>query len=152
MSLKSFINESKYVAAKIKRCSEGKCNIKLDNISENIILKGEKLCNDKKINDCMVIVFEENMICLVELKSRIAHVNNVFEKLHNGTLVILDLLKEAKVNIKDYDFIHIVLHKRIHSIDSKIIKSKKIKIFKNSYDVISKSCGISLKLILDSYN
>jgi|Deesub1362B_J571_1020462.scaffolds.fasta_scaffold00956_7 hypothetical protein len=136
----------------IKRCSESRCRLRLDGLNCYIILKGEKVCRNKKICDCIIFTEENNIhiIGVVELKSKTVHANKVKEKLEEGSKIALDVLKECVKMPNSLDFYHIVLAKRWSTSEFRMITSLKIWINGKRYDIIPKKCGTSLAELISS--
>ncbi len=128
-------------------CSERNCKLKLHDLCNYVVLKGEKLCKDQRICDCIIFI-EETAIGIVELKSKTAHSNEIKEKLTNGTLIALNILKNCNNNQSKFDFYHIVLCKAWSSSEYRVITSEKIEISGKRYYIIPKRCGVSFSEII----
>lgn len=133
-----------YTDAIIQNCSEKSCRLRLDNLCNYIILKGEKIHTQKKICDCILFWIEKDLIIigLIELKSRITHVNDAVKKLENGTIAALSILEECKNRMK-YKIFHIIMSKKIDSPEISMIRTRKIIFEGKKYDIIYKRCGAS---------
>ncbi len=149
MSIVSCIKK-RFAYAVIKKCSESNCQLKLNGLSNYIVLKGEKICNDRKICDC--IIFKENhhiIIAVIELKSKNIRASEIREKLTNGREKGLMVLEKCNDN-DTIDFFHIVLYKNIRVPEYRVIAAEKIMINGKRHPVILKKCGESFsKLISD---
>ena len=134
-----------YITAIINSCAEKGCKLELNDLEEHIVLKGEKILQDRKMCDC--IIFLKHVVGFVELKSKTVHATEVVEKLTNGTKAAIDILEGCN-NSTDFNFFHIVLAKKWNSSEYRVITKKKIKIRGKRYDIIPKKCGTSFCQII----
>jgi len=133
----------------IKRCSEQSCELKLDNLNDYVILKGEKLCQQYKICDCIIFTSDnDNIIGIVELKSRTIHAHDIEDKFNNGMEKVIKILEECDVNSKNFEFYFIVLSKKWSNSEYVMCKNIKIKIRGKKFSVIPKKCGDSFSAII----
>jgi hypothetical protein len=149
----SVINRIKniHTDARISRCYEMGCRLKLNGLNNYVILKGEKMCIDRKICDCIIFTIEDYIIVgIVELKSKTVHASEILEKLTNGLKIALDILKECNDNCILYEFYPIVLHKGINSSEYKIIVRNRIILKGKKYNIIPKKCGTSFSALISS--
>ena len=139
-----------FTNAIIPRCSEMGCMLKLNGLSNHVVLKGEIICQDRRICDC--IIFTEGIIIgIVELKSRTAHSSEIEEKLTNGSEIALNILDKCSNNDMKFEFYHLVLAKKWHSSEYKVITNRKIVVRGKRYHVIPKRCGISFSAIISDF-
>jgi hypothetical protein len=112
----------------VNQCSERSCKLKLTGLSDYVILKGERICNNRKICDCIIFTMGDEYIVIgvVELKSRTAHSSEIEEKLTNGSEVALNILEKCNDEHLKFDFYHTVLSKKWSSSELRIIESKRI--------------------------
>ena len=137
-----------FANAIISRCSEESCELKLNNLSNYVVLKGEGICTDRRMCDC--IIFTEGIciiIGIVELKGKTAHANEIVEKLANASEIALDILENCSENLK-YEFYHLVLCKRWRTSEYMVITNRKIRVRGKRYDIIPKSCGVSFSAVI----
>ncbi|MGQ4915467.1 MAG: hypothetical protein ACP6IU_12095 [Candidatus Asgardarchaeia archaeon] len=152
MNVISYIRKT-YSHAVIKRCSESGCRLITDrNLGEYIILKGERLLENKKACDCILICLRNDKLTIgiIELKSRTTHVNEVVEKLYNCSEFVLSLIDDFynKKSSIGYELIHIVLSKGRSSSEFQMMKNRKIKLKGRKYDIIFKNCNTSFSEII----
>ncbi len=141
--------KSNFTNAIIARCSEMGCRLRLNGLSNYVILKGERICEDRRICDCIIFTRDNCMIIgIVELKSKTIHSNQIIEKLTNGSKIALDILEECSDNGMNFEFYHLVLCKRWHSSEYRVIISKKIIVGGKRYDIIPKRCGVSFSAVI----
>ena len=134
--------------AVIARCSERDCKLKLDGLSNYVVLKGEKICRDHKICDCIIYIKKDHIIiCMVELKSKTVDSSEVEEKLTNGSVIALDILGRYDECMK-VKFYHLVLSKRWRTSEYRVLTSRKIIVRGKKYDIIPKRCGVSLSEVV----
>jgi hypothetical protein len=141
----------------IKHCKEKGCNLNLENIRNHIILKGEKICRNRKICDCIIFI-ERNgkiIVVIVELKSRTVHVNEVVEKLQNALQVASEILNSCNSGNHKVEFILTILAKKWSSKESReyvllIKKRKAICGDKKNCRISRGSCGTPLNQILNN--
>ena len=147
----SVINRIKniHTNAIISRCYEMGCRLKLNGLNNYIILKGEKMCIDRKICDCIIFISENYItVGIVELKSKTVHASEIVEKLTNGLKIALNILNECNGNCILNEFYLIVLHKSIHISEyQKIIRSR-IELEGKKYNIIPKKCGTSFSALI----
>ncbi len=135
----------------IARCSEVGCKLKLNNLNNHVVLKGENICQDRKICDCIIFVRDNPVIIgIIELKSRNIHSSEIVEKLTNGSEIALDILEKCRDNDMKFEFYHIALCKSWRSSEYRVIKSKKIVVNGKKYDIIPKKCGESFSMLISS--
>jgi len=130
----------------IEHCSEKGCKLKLDASYEHIILKGEKICSDRKICDCIIFVNQNDdlIVGIVELKSRSIHSSEIEEKLKNGSEIAVKILEKCPDLYNDSEFYHIVLAKGWRSSEHANMRNTKIRFRNKRYNIITKKCGDSL--------
>lgn len=132
-------------------CDDNGCTLRLNDLNDYIIMKGERICIDRKMCDC--IIFKNNniiIIGIVELKSKNPHVNDIEEKLNNSSAKAIEIFEQyCERNIK-FELCHIVLAKRWKPPEYDLIKSKKIRIRGKRYDIIPKKCGDSFSTLISS--
>ena len=136
----------------IKHCKEKGCNLNLENIRNHIILKGEKICRNRKICDCIIFI-ERNgkiIVVIVELKSRNFDVDEVVEKLQNASQVALKILNSCNSGNYKIDFFPIVLAKKWRNIESRRLTDERIKFRNRNYLILPKSCGTPLNQVLNN--
>jgi hypothetical protein len=139
------------INAIINRCSEKGCRLRLDGLNNYVVLKGERICLDRKICDC--IIFTENdyiIIGIVELKGKTEHSSEIIEKLTNGSLTALDILERCSDDRVKFEFYHLVLCKSWHPSEYRVIVSRKIIVRGKKYDIIPKRCGVSFFAVISS--
>lgn len=142
--------KNNFTNAIIPRCSEMGCRLRLNGLSNRVVLKGERICQDRRICDC--IIFTGCIIIgIVELKSKTAHSSEIVEKLTNGTEIALDILEMCCDNDMKFEFHHLVLAKKWHSSEYKVITSKRIVVRGKRYDIIPKRCGISFSAVISGF-
>ena len=142
--------KNNFTNAIISRCSEIGCRLRLNGLSKCVVLKGERICQDRKICDCIIFT-EGTIIGIVELKSRTTHSHEIVEKLTNGSEIALNILDECSNNDMKFEFYHLVLAKKWHSSEYKVITSRKIVVRGKRYHVIPKRCGISFSAIISDF-
>lgn len=143
--------KSDFAEEMVNHCSERSCKLKLAGQSNYVVLKGEKICNNRRICDCIIFTIGDEYIVIgiVELKSKTAHSSEIEETLTNGSEVALNILEKCNDERLKFDFYHIVLSKKWKSSELRMIESKKILVGGKEYNIITKKCGLSfLELIL----
>lgn len=150
----SFIEciRKKFGDSAIKKCKEKRCNLNLENIRNHIILKGEKICRNRKICDCIIFI-ERNgkiIVVIVELKSRTVRVNEVVQKLQNASQEASRILNSCSSGNYKVDFLPIVLAKKWINIERKKLTDERIEFRNRNYLILPKSCGTPLHQILNA--
>ena len=138
---------------KIERCSERGtgCKLKLNASQEHIILKGEKIYNDRKICDCIIFVNQNDTIIvgIVELKSKHIDASAIEEQLTNGSKIALKILKKYPDMYNESNFYPIVLAKGWgRASKHAVIRNMKIQIGNKKRRIITKKCGDSFLEII----
>ena len=100
------IIKNKYDYARIEKCCESGCSVKLDSIIPRVVLRGETLArvlqnNPEKACDCIIFTHTTVVaIIMVELKGRLTTAKGILEKFENSADILCRILK--KQGIKDY--------------------------------------------------
>lgn len=146
-----------------RRCYERSCKLKLDGLSNCVVLDGERLRRDKRLRSyvnkkiCDCIIFAEgddigNVIGIIELKSKVVHCGDVVKKFVNGTELVSKILKGAGVSIARFQLYHIVLAKSWNGSEFRMMGFKgKIMFEGRKYHVIPKSCGESFLNVIENF-
>jgi len=137
----------------IKRCSEKGtgCKLKLNASCEHVILKGEKICSDRKICDCIIFVNQNNtlIVGIVELKSKHIDASGIKEQLTNGSESALKILKKCPDTYNVSEFYPIVLAKGWGRTSKHVmIRNTKIQFGSEKRRIITKKCGDSFLEII----
>jgi len=56
--------KSDFVEERVNHCSERRCKLKLAGLSVYIVLKGEKICDDRRICDCIIFTTGDEYIVI----------------------------------------------------------------------------------------
>lgn len=141
--------KSKYNSAVVTRCSEKGCELKLNGLRSCVALKGEVICQDRKI--CDYIIFKINntiIIGIVELKSKTAHPGEIEEKLTNGSKIALNILTECNNSSAKYKFYFLVLHKGLGSSGFRALSNRKITVEGKRCNLVLKRCGVAFSDVI----
>ena len=138
---------------KIERCSERGtgCKLKLNASYEQVILKGEKICSDRKICDCIIFVNQNDTIIvgIVELKSKHIDASAIEEQLTNGSKIALKILKKCPDTYNESNFYPIVLAKGWgRASKHAVMNNIKIQFGSKRRRIITKKCGDSFLEII----
>jgi len=143
--------KNNHINAVIPRCHEMGCHLRLNGSNNYVILKGERMCKDRKICDCIIFTSDNYIIVgIIELKSKTVHSSEIIVKLTNGLKIALDILKECNDNCMMYEFYPIVLCKSWHTSEYRIIIKRKIKIKGKRYNILPKKCGITFSTVISN--
>jgi len=139
--------------AVVERCAEQHCELRLDGLSNYVVLKGEQVCPDRRMCDCIIFVATESgvTIGIVELKSKTAHASEVIEKLTNASESALEILDGCGVRTAKPEFWHLVLSKRWDASEYRVITNRKIIVGGKKYPVIPKRCGTCFSAVIHSH-
>ena len=142
-----------FAEERVNRCSDRGCTLKLGGLSNSVILKGDGICKDHKICDCIIFTpgGEYVVIGIIELKSRTVHASEIEEKLTNGSEVALDILEKCNDEHLKFDFYHIVLSKEWSSSELRMIESKRIRVGGKEYNIITKKCELSFPELISRF-
>ena len=147
----SFINciKNNFSNAIRVSCRERRCKLSLNGLSNHVVLKGEKICTDRKICDCIVFAIDNCVIIgIVELKSKDIHASEIVKKLTNGSEIALNILERCKSNYMKFEFYHLVLWKSCDPTEYEVITSRRIIIRGKKHKIIPKRCGSSFSEII----
>jgi hypothetical protein len=141
-----------YAHALRDRCSERRCTLRLDHLSDHIVLKGEEICEDRKMCDSIVFVVNSSVtIGIVELKSKTIHTSEVADKLANSSEIALDIFKKHGDRRTKSEFLHILLYKALDGSESRKLRDRKIKVEGREHDIIPERCGSSFSKIISNH-
>lgn len=144
--------KSNFSGAIIACCSEKGCRLRHNGLTNYIILKGERICKDRRICDCIIFIKDNGIIIgIIELKGKTIHVSEIIEKLSNGSEIALYILDKCNDNSIRFEFYHIVLSKKISTSEYKMITKRRIRIRGRSYNIIPKKCGVSFSTLISDF-
>jgi hypothetical protein len=143
-----------YHHAVTKECSDAGCKLKLSDLKDYVVLKGEAVFKDQPVCDC--IIFVNNAISLVgvvELKSKTVDVSKVRQQLTNGLKFAIEVVKKYGVNPEQFRYYVIVMAKKWRKSELDVIKSKsrRIEFQGKKYPILTKRCGISFSYIVSRF-
>lgn len=144
--------KSDFAHAFRSRCSESGCTLRLDGLSNRVVLKGEELYQDRKMCDCIIFIVDDSVIIgIVELKSKTVRTSEVADKLINSSEIALDILEKYADRHMKPIFRHILLHKGLNDSERRKIERSRINVRGRKYDIITKRCGTSLYMLISDY-
>ena len=115
------------------------------------ILKGEKICSDRKICDCIIFVNQNNtlIVGIIELKSKHIDASGIKEQLTNGSKSALKILEKCPDTYNKSEFYPIVLAKGWgRTSRSAMLRNTKIQFGSKERRIITKKCGDSFLEII----
>lgn len=135
----------------IRKCEEKGCKLRVNKLKHYVILKGEKICSNRKMCDCIIFTEKKNRIIIgiVELRSKTIHANEIKEKLDNGSKVAMNILERCCSSKLEFDFYHVVLSKKWKTSEYKVITNKNIDFKGKRYKILPKRCGCSFYEIIN---
>jgi len=134
-----------------KRCSEKGCELRLHGLTDYVILNGDRLCQDRKMCDCIIFSESDDLIVgIVELKSRTVHANEVIDKLTNASEIAVGILESANRRRLSLQMYHLVLAKRWSTSEYEVVRHRRITVRGRRHYVIPKRCGISFPELIAS--
>jgi len=143
-----------YCDAAVSHCAEKECKLRLTGLDNYVILKGEKICKDRKICDHIIFVGNDLiLIIVVEFKSRNARPREIEEKLVNCSRAAVDIL-EKRVGVDSppkFEFYHLVVVRNWRPHEYRRIVNTKLTIRGKRYDIIPKARDVSLFDLLSNY-
>jgi hypothetical protein len=141
--------ENKYPEAVTKRCEDAGCSLKLNDLDEYIVLKGERIFPHQPICDCIVFIKKARTIAgVVELKSKTVDVSQVRQQLKGGLQFVFEAITQCGKSMKCYV---VVLARRWRTSEYRVIISKKIEVDGIKYSILPKRCGISFSEIISRF-
>lgn len=143
--------KTKYGHCITKRCEKNKCRIYLGELEESaVIIDGdlykERLDITKKICDCIIFchAYERLIVGLIECKSKNVDISHAEEQLDESLIYVNSILKE--INIKKCEIFPLILSKSIHTVDRRMLNSKRINIRGKETNIFYKTCKSYLEL------
>ncbi|MGD2247085.1 MAG: hypothetical protein PVF58_01680 [Candidatus Methanofastidiosia archaeon] len=137
--------KEKYCDAIVLNCAEKGCKIDLREIENYIILKGEKICKNRKICDHIIFIGNNSItIVIVEFKSKNAKSSEVEEKLYNCSNYALEILEKYTDGSFTYDFYHYVVVKSWRPPEYRKIVNTRLNIRGRRYNIIPGRLEVSL--------
>jgi len=132
-----------------KRCYERGCLLNLKGLNIKVVLKGEEVCENIKICDCIIFTIR-NIIGIVELTKTLSDSKEIVEKLNNGTNIASKILENYNnIQQRNFEFYHIVLfNKCSHHSEIKVIRNSKIKVRGINHDIFPARCGYLLSRLI----
>ncbi len=147
MILKSIAK--KYPDAVSSKCCENKCSLVVSKRGDIIILKGERVSKEKpakRVCDCLI--FQNNSVALVELKSGSIDVGKVKEKLENGGRIVTSIF-ESIGHSSNYRIFPILLAKRYSNrFVYRKLRTQKVRLGNKEYSILCHKCGCSLDRLI----
>lgn len=141
--------KAKFPHARLAGCKESGCELRLRSLKNHIVLKGEKLCQGRRMSDCVIFVEGVCLIIgIVELKSKTIHATEVLEKLTNTSDVALNVLGQCRPAASAQVFYHLVLAKRWRTSEYKVITRRRVMVSGKKYHVIPARCGTSFSAVI----
>jgi hypothetical protein len=137
-----------------ERCEEAGCQCRRDHLPAHVILNGDELRRDRQMPDCIFFLGTDAItIAVVELKGRNADAGEVANKLTNGAILALEILRDAGYAGGPPLCFHILLTQAWRSASEfAILRRTKLRIDGTRYDIIAKKCGYSLLEIVGAFN
>lgn len=135
-----------------RRCSESGCTLRLDGLRNRVVLKGEGICQDRKMCDCIVFVPNGSVIIgIVELKGKTVHTSEVADKLTNSAEIALDIFEKYVDRRMKPRFRHLLLHRGLDGSERRKIERRRIKVGGKGYDIITKRCGVRFRDVISQF-
>ncbi|MCQ1537752.1 hypothetical protein FTO68_01930 [Methanocalculus taiwanensis] len=120
-----------------------------------VIIKSDNLCPNKKMCDCFIFIKDNFFIVVVcEIKSKNFSIDDVFEKISNGSYECEKIFNEYVGSGKKFVFYPIFLYESVRSPnDLKILRSKRIR-FNGKKDemIICEEGKKELNFIISKYS
>ena len=133
-------------------CSESGCMLRLDGLRDRVVLKGEELCQDRKMCDCIIFIVDSSVVIgVAELKSKTIRTSAVADKLANGSEIALDIFEKYAGRRMKLRIYHLLLHSGLDSSERRKIERKRIKVRGKGYDIITKPCGVHLSAVISQF-
>jgi len=138
--------------ARIQKCCESRCTLRLDDLRPFILLKGEKVRPQQRMCDCIVFLERDSLImAMAELKSGTVDVSQVVEKLRNGSRAAIAIVHAASGTQRDIGACFVVLARRWHRSEHKLLthKSNRIRVEGTKHPILPRRCGTRLSGLLE---
>ncbi len=145
--------KSLYQDAAEEKCDEAYCKVDLSGLNEYVLLKGERLCPDQPMCDCIIFLMKNHLLIVgvVELKSKTVRLTQVISQLTGGIRCAFEAIRECRGDWGAAKLHVLVLAKRW--------KTSVLKTLKNSYKsriefqgkhhyVLTRRCGIRFSDII----
>ena len=130
-------------------CSENKCSLMLDGLSNHIVLKGDAISQDVKMCDCIIFVVDgSTIIGIVELKSKSPDSSEIVEKFNRSTETALAIFEKYGDRRTEFRFCYLALARKWKTPELNHIKRNKITVKGKQYSINTKRCGVSFSDVI----
>lgn len=110
-----------------------------------IILKGERICKNRKICDHVILIGNSIIkIVIVEFKSKNAKSSDIERKLYNCSIIALDIREKCIGGSPTWDFYHYVVVKSWRPPEYRKIVNTRLSIRGKKYNIIPETERVSL--------
>jgi hypothetical protein len=142
--------EQKYKSAKISKCEEHGCKLRLDGLGKYLLLKGELLVNNIKMVDCIVFVENNGFLAgNIELKSCDIDAKAIIKKYENSVKKTKEIVEKCGGYLEIKNIYLVLLAKEYRSPSELKILGKGVKIGKIRIDICREKCGAYFKDIIE---
>ena len=142
----------KYAHAVRCKCEESGCRLGLKNLAEYVILRGDNLCSDQRMCDCIVFHARRSIIIgVVELKSKTVHARTVVKKLQNSSKMASTIMGECFGEHQQFEILPIVLAKSWAPVEMRILARGKTRVKGKKQDILMRRCGEDFSGIMSGY-
>lgn len=127
--------------AEINRCCESGCVLKLHNVKNYFVLKGEKISDVDQMCDCIIFHDDGRLnIALVELKSGSPRTSELINKLANSGNLMSQFFRTSSHG-SSYRIFPILLAKHYRPPEFHLLRKATVKIQGKKYPIRLKKCG-----------
>jgi len=131
-------------------CKEHRCSLKVDGISNCVIVKPESLGDDgSKMCDCIAFwQRQELVVAVVELKSKAGDARDIVKQLQNGCNRASEWVRSSGEKVDAFNWLPAILAKGWRSLERKVLRNCRVRIGKARLPIMAKRCGTHISQIV----
>ncbi len=138
--------------AERRRCREGKCSLRLKEVGDFLLVKGDLLRSDVKMCDCIIFLqTPAPTLVLAELKAKTVHAREVGEKMRNAVDTLADLIARCPSFRACSRFLALALAKRWTRSERKMLEQEQVSFAGKEHDIRHVRCGARLSELLQRF-
>lgn len=135
-----------------RHCSERGCTLRLDGLRNRVVLKGEEICQDRKMCDCIIFVVNSSVIIgIVELKSKTVHTSEVADKLTNSSEIAFGIFEKYADKHTKPRIHYLLLHKGLDPSEHRKIQKRRIEVRGEERNIVTIPCGDFFSRVISDF-
>jgi len=138
--------------AERRRCREGKCSLRLKEVGDFLLIKGDLVRSDVKMCDCIIFLqTPAPTLVLAELKAKTVHAREVGEKMRNAVGTLADLIARCPSLGTCSRFLALALAKGWTRSELKMLAQEHVTFAGNKHRIRHARCGARLSELLQKF-